>query len=640
MSSIPAGCACCGAPDSERTAEQQQRLTALRLVLTLLGGALILNSFIAQWIFPGDPDRSTFSAMVGAIFLGLPLVAISVRDIVCGRMNMGEVAALAVVASFANGMYAEAGLVAFFLQLGQLIESRTALGAQASIEQLVRLTPTNAHRLRDGTEEEVAVAQLQAGDVVRIRPGENVPADGVIVKGSTSLNEASVTGESLPKDKAAEDQVFAGTENYTGAIEVRVTSVGEDTTLGRVRHLILEAERTRLPIMQIIDRHVQWYTPTILMVAALILFFTGEARYAIAALVVACPCALVMATPTAMVAGLTASARLGILVKNVSHLEAAGELTAVVCDKTGTMTTGVLAVNRLAPAEGVDPAHLLHVAASAERHSNHPIARAMLLVAEEAKLSLSEPDDVVEVGGKGVTATVDGKEVVLGRDQFLRERGVDFSGLSEPEYKESEGFSTLFIAEGGTCIGWIGLEDRTRSEARQAVDELREEGVRNVTMLTGDRWQVARRIAGELGCTDVVAECLPEQKLDLVEGMKARGLRVAVVGDGVNDAPALAAGDLGIAMGAAGSDIAVNSASIALMSNDLRRLPYLVRLSRLVRKVVYQNIGFAILFIVAGVSLSAYGKLTPVEAAVLHVVGSLPVIFNSARIVRFGEELQ
>ncbi len=630
----------CTAPSATRTAEEQQRRTILRLIATFLGGALILNSYLATAWFEADPARAEFSAMLGAIFLGGWLVVDAIRDLLAGRATMRQLAGLAVASSFALGYYAEAGLVAFFLYMGTLIESRTALGARASIEQLVRLTPTTAHRVRQGQEEDVEVAHLQKGDVIRVRPGENVPADGVIRTGASSLNEASVTGESLPVDKDSGDMVFAGTENYTGAIDIEVTTVGTDTTLGKVQSLIMEAERTRLPIATIIDRHVHWYTPVILMVAALILVFTKNPSAAIAALVVACPCALVMATPTAMVAGISAAARLGVLVKNVAHLESAAELTAVVCDKTGTLTTGQLEVCRLSPASGVDAAHLLHRAASAERHSNHPVARAMQRVAEEAKVPLSEPADMEETGGKGVVAIVDGDSIMVGREAWLTERGVDFSNLTRPDRQETEGFSTLYVAENGRCIGWIGLEDHTRPEARRATDELKEAGFQNITMLTGDRWGVARRIAAELGCTDVVAECLPAQKLELVENMKKRGLRVVVVGDGVNDAPALAAGDLGIAMGAAGSDVAVNSASIALMNNDLRRLPFLVRLSRLVRRVVYENLFFAVGFIVVGLTLSSFGQLTPVQAAILHCLGSLPVIFNSARIVRFGEELQ
>lgn len=631
-------CQCCDTGVTY-TAKQEERRTTARLIATFLGGAFVLNSFLAVWIFPDDQERGAISAMLGALFLGAPLIVEAFQGLLRGKVVMSQLAALAVAACFAQAMYQEAGIVSFFLHLSFLVERRTALGAEESIEGLIRLTPQSARRVKGGKEEDVPVAHLSLGDVIRVRPGENVPADGTIVSGQSSLNEASVTGESIPCDKGEGDRVFAGTENYSGMIEVKVTSVGDDTTIGKVRNLILEAEKTRLPLMRIIDRHVTWYTPTILMVSALILIFTGDPSAAIAALVVACPCAVVMATPTAMVAGLTCAARLGILIKNVAHLESAGELTAVVCDKTGTLTTGELAVSRLAPVNGVEPGELLLLAASLEQHSNHPVARALVRVANEARLTLIDPKKAEEVGGRGMRGTVDGHDVAIGRESWLQTLKIDFTNLSIPEHKESEGFSTLYVARDGVCIGWVGLEDHTRPEARQAMDELREAGVRNVTMLTGDRWAVARRVADELGCTDVVAECLPEEKLKLVESMKARGLKVAVIGDGVNDAPALAAGDLGIAMGAAGSDIAVNSASIALMNNDLRRLPFLLRLSRLTRRVVYQNLIWGAIFILFGESLAAMGKLTPIEAAVLHLFGSIPVIFNSARIVRFGEEM-
>jgi Cd2+/Zn2+-exporting ATPase len=299
---------------------------------------------------------------------------------------------------------------------------------------------------------------------------------------------------------------------------------------------------------------------------------------------------------------------------------------------------GELAVSRLAPAEGVEPAALLRAAASADRHSNHPAARALLRVAKEAHVELAEPGDFVEAGGKGVRATVEGRTVLVGRLAWMEEHGVDLAKLEPPTRTEAEGFSTLYVAEDGRGLGWVGMVDRARPEAKRATEALHELGIRNLTMLTGDRWGVARRVAGELGCDDLVAECLPEQKLELVESMKARGYKVAVVGDGVNDAPALAAGDLGVAMGAAGNDIAIHSASIALLSDDLQRLPFLVRLSRRVRRVVLENLVFGGAFVVAGLAAAGAGLLTPIIAALLHNVGSFIVIFNSARIVRFGEE--
>ncbi|MHC4192570.1 MAG: heavy metal translocating P-type ATPase, partial [Planctomycetota bacterium] len=368
-------------------------------------------------------------------------------------------------------------------------------------------------------------------------------------------------------------------------------------------------------------------------------FFTGDIDRAITILVVSCPCALILATPTAMVAAISASARLGVLIKNVADLEVAGKITAMVFDKTGTVTTGRLYVTKLTPAEEIEPAELLTLAAAAEQMSKHPAARALQEVAKEAKLSLPGVDDFEETPGKGVRAVVESARVTVGRDTFLKENDVDMSKVAGPGLDEEQGFSTLYVAKDSKCIGWIGLQDKTRPEAQQAVKELLDIGVKRVTMLTGDREEVASRVAAELACTDFKSQCFPQDKLAIVEQIKKDGHTVVVVGDGINDAPALAAGDLGIAMGAAGSDVAINSASIALMSNDLKRLPFLVRLSRKARGIINQNLGFGIMFIILGDAAAAAGWLPAVYAAILHFAGSLVVVFNSARLVRYGEEL-
>jgi Cd2+/Zn2+-exporting ATPase len=624
---------------TEHTHGKQIRVS-MALLGTLAGGILLINSGIAKLIYGGGSFNAEFFAMAGAILLGAPIVYHAITSLIQGHMHMDELVALAIIAAFATQDYVTAGLVAFFMLLSQLIETRTALGARASIESLIKLTPTRANLIAgDGSEKEIEVSSLKTGDLIRVRPGDNVPADGEVIKGLSSVNEATITGESLPVDKVPGEQVFAGTNNLTGVLDVKVTKAGKDTTLGKVQSLIMQAEQTKIPIMRIIDRHVKWYTPTILMVAGIVLFFTRDIDRAITILVVSCPCALILATPTAMVAAISASARLGILIKNVADLEIAGKMTSMVFDKTGTVTTGRLYVTKLTPSEGVEPAELLSVAASAEQMSKHPAARALRDVAKEANLSLPATEDFRETPGKGVTATVDSSTVMVGRDSFLRENNIDISNVSDPALHEEQGFSTLYVAKDSRCIGWIGLQDKTRPEARRAVEDLLNVGIKRVTMLTGDRNEVASRVAAELGCTDFKAHCLPQDKLAIVEKIKKEGHTVVVVGDGINDAPALAAGDLGIAMGAAGSDVAINSASIALMSDDLTRLPFLVRLSRKTRRVITQNLGFGILFVILGDTAGAAGWLPAVYAAALHFAGSLIVVFNSARLVRYGEDL-
>ncbi|MCW5551200.1 MAG: cadmium-translocating P-type ATPase [Verrucomicrobiae bacterium] len=613
----------------------------VRLWQTLLGVVFVINSFLVDWLFSNAHTVASASAMIGAIILGIPIIIVAIKDLKRGHLSINELVAIAVLAAFASGDYKTAGVVAFFMLLGEIIETRTAEGARTSIESLIKLTPTKARRLKaDKTEEEIAASQLAVGDIIRIRPGDNVAADGVIVSGQGSFNQATITGESLPVDKKPGDDVFAGTQNLTGVLEIKVSRAGTDTTLGRVRELILAAEKTKLPIMKIVDQYMGFYTPLVLVIGALVWAFTRDLDRVIAVLVVSCPCAFILATPTAMVAALSAAARLGILIKNVADIELAAKINAFVFDKTGTLTTGELAVSRLAPLGDTKPAELLRLAASAEKYSNHPTAKALAQLAAEASVPLAEPQNFAETAGRGVKAEVSGAKILVGRAQWLKDNGVDSGFEKSVDLNETEGWSLIFVARDGKCVGWVGLQDATRAEAKESLADLKEAGVRRVAMVSGDRQPVATRVAQEIGCEEARGECLPQNKVEFVRGIKSKGYKVAVVGDGVNDAPALAAGDIGIAMGAAGSEVAIHSATIALMNNDLRRLPFLVKLSRSTRAVINQNFLFGVLFIVVGLTAAAFGYVGPIIAAILHNVGSLIVIFNSARLVRKGEELE
>jgi Cd2+/Zn2+-exporting ATPase len=620
----------------------------LPLAQTLAGLVFVVNSFVITWLFADAANViAAGSAMIGAIILGYPIVWTAIEDLRRGLLTTNELVALAVLAAFGSaaagflvGGFQQAGVIAFFMLMGQIIETRTAEGARASIESLIKLTPPKARRVTKAGEEEVETKLLAVGDVIRVRPGDNVAADGVILTGQGSFNQATITGESLPVDKKPGDEVFAGTQNLTGALEIKVTRAGEDTTLGKVRELILAAERTKLPIMRIIDQYMGFYTPLVLVIGALVWAFTGDLSRVIAVFIVSCPCAFILATPSAMVAALSAAARLGILIKNVGDIELAARINAFVFDKTGTLTTGKLAVSRLAPLGGTAPAELLRIAASAEKYSNHPAAKALAQLAGEAGVPLAEPKDFAETAGRGVGALIDGAKVFVGRAQWLKDQGVPDDFQKSVDLNETEGFSLIFVARGGHCIGWVGLQDQTRSEAREALADLKTSGVRRIAMISGDRQPVAARVAREIGCEECLGDCLPQNKVDFVRQVKAKGYRVAVVGDGVNDAPALAAGDLGIAMGAAGSEVAIHSATIALMNNDLRRLPFLVRLSRQTRAVINQNFLIGIVFVIGGLILAALKFIDPIVAAILHVVGSLLVVFNSARLVRQGEEFE
>ncbi len=607
-----------------------------RIFFALLGGLLTLNSFLLDWLLPSQAFAAYMSALLGAFILALPIIVTAIRDLINGKVYMNELVALAILAALASGDFQTAGVIAFFLLLTIIIETRTASGAQRSIEELIKLTPNTASRIGENdTETEVQVTELQIGDRIRVRPGENFPVDARIVRGESTVNQASITGESLPIEKAVGDDVFAGTQNLTGLVDLEVTKVGEDTTLGQVKDMILQAESSRTPVVRIIDRYAGYYTPTVLMLAWVTWCFTQDMSRVITLMVIACPCAVVLATPTAVVAAVAAAARLGIFIKNVSHLELASKITAFVFDKTGTLTDGLLSVVKLTPFGEFTPAELLKTAASAERFSNHPTAVALMKLAEEANLTLDPAENFQETHGKGVSADIGGERCLIGRANWMADMGIT---IPEHNVEESDGMSVVYVVRNGNVMGWIGLKDKMRREAPAMISDLRRLGVRFCAMVTGDRQSVAESVAAQLQIDEFRSECLPEGKVEFVENVK-KSSRVAVVGDGVNDAPALAAGDLGIAMGAIGSDIAINSASIALMTNDLRRIPMLVFLSRKSRMIINQNLFFGMLFVFGGMILSVFGWMTPVWAAVLHAGSTLIIIFNSARLVRTGEEL-
>jgi len=418
-----------------------------------------------------------------------------------------------------------------------------------------------------------------------------------------------------------------------------------------------------LPIMRLVDRYSHYYTPTILFIAGIVFYFNRDMVPVVMILVIACPCAVVLATPSAVVAAIASAARLGILIKNVSHIEIAANIRAIVFDKTGTLTEGNLEVARLKPAQDEELTDLLTVACSAEARSNHPAARAMRRLAEEANVSWGDqPEDFKEIVGRGVEGHFSDGVYRVGRESWLRELGLELDVFDADEERtpeeEQQRMSVIYVSRDDRVLGWIGLQDAIRDGAAPAVEQLRGIGVRQCCMVTGDNQSVAQAVARRVGIDEIAAECLPEGKVDYVKNLKGRGNSVAVVGDGVNDAPALAAGDIGIAMGAIGSDVAVTSASIALMNNDLRRIPFLLELSRKTRAIMHQNLIFGALVIIGGIMLFIFGNqgldafaqtiglgdgeetaLKAVIASILHVLSTFIVIFNSARLVRFGEDL-
>ena len=623
------GAACCGHDHSEGSLRT-------RLIFVFSGGVLLILSGLLRWVRGDQPDIANLCAMAGAVVASVPIL----RDAITGLFStasqnteyyMNQFITLAVLSCFAIGQYVTAGTVAIILVLGHVLEDRSMLGASEAIQSLLKLSRVSARRLRNGVEETVDAETLATGDIVRVRPGDTIPADGIIRSGWSTVNQAMITGESLPVEVGDGANVFAGTSNLTGLIELEVTKTGERTVLGRVKNIVEEAQETRAPIIRLTEEYARYYTPLILLIAGFTLFFTRDAQRAISVIVVSIPCAFLLAGPSAMVAALASASRLGILVKSVRFFEAANDIDAVVFDKTGTLTTGELKIAQIRTHNGMSENEILGLAAAIERHSTHPIARAVLAGAHARGLELADAVDVREQHGCGVLAKVATGEVIVGRAAWLREHDIQL-----PKHSDGAGdLSALHVALNRTLAGVIFLSDTVRDEAHGIGDLMREQGVERFVMLTGDRRSVAESIAAAVGFSEFEAECLPEHKLQAVQNLKREGHKVMVIGDGVNDAPALAAGDLSMAMGALGSDVAIQTADIALMASDLTRIPQFLALANKTMQIINQNMLYGFLFIIAAIVLSGVGVITPIMAAFLHEFGALFVIFNSARLLRF-----
>jgi heavy metal translocating P-type ATPase len=624
------------------------------IVFTLIGGVLLLATTVARLLHLVPSEATGVVALIAALLLAAPLFIAAWTEIRSQRISSSTLAALAIVAAISVSEFITAGWLAFILVVfGQLVR-RSASGAQRAIEQLVHLTPDVARVVRGGVEQELRLTEVKVGDLVRIRPGENMPVDGKVVSGRSSVNQASLTGEAVPAEVTVGDPVYAGTSNLTGGVDVEVTQIGADTTIGKVMNLIRQAEQSRTPRQLLIEQVAGFFVPVVLMVAALAWFVMSQSDEpavrdramltAVTVLVVACPSALLLSSPSAMLAAFASAARLGIMIKQPSFLEASGNITAVVLDKTGTMTTGKFQVTKLAPATGVEGADLLAAAANGEQHSNHPLAQSILTTAKAARIQTDNSNDYEEIHGRGVKARTSMGEVCVGRASWLLELNPGIRSEIENVESKIEGMTGVHVMRGGRYLGAVGLEDTVRANTRAVVQRLRDLGIRYIAIFTGDRLSVAKRVGQSVGVDAIEAECLPEEKHQLVKDMTKSGFRTLMVGDGINDGPSLAASDVGVAMGLEGSDIAANSAGVALMNDDLSRVPFLIELARRTRAITAQNIIASVVIALVGLVLAATGKLTSIGALALpvaafyHFAGDIFVIGNSFRLFRFGEE--
>jgi len=552
---------------------------------------------------------------------------------------------LAVLGAIGIGEWSEAAAVTFLFALAQWIESHNMERARLAIRALMELSPNDALVRRDGLDVRVAVDQIGIGDVIVVRPGEKVPLDGVVAMGASEVNQAPITGESLPVAKTPGDEVFAGTINGHDALEVRVTRLRRDTTLARIIDLVEHAQSERAPSQTSVERFARVYTPAVVLLAVAVavvppLLFSqawGEWVYrALVLLVISCPCALVLSTPVSIVSALAGAARKGVLIKGGRHLETLGRVACVAFDKTGTLTHGAPDVVDIVPLDGVSARDVLRLAAALESRSDHPIGRAILRRARRDGVEVVPGAAHQALPGLGASAVVGGQPVVIGSHRLFEERGWCAEAIdAQIDAIASAGRTIVLVAAAGRTIGIIAVADAPRDTGRMTVDLLRRGGIHHIVMLTGDHANTAQRIAGEMGITEVRAELLPADKVSAVRALKAAHGSVAMVGDGVNDAPALAAADIGIAMGVAGSDAALETADVALMADELLRIPYAIRLSRSTVRNIQVNIAVSLGLKAVFLVLASMGAATLWMAVVADMGASLLVIGNGLRLLRY-----
>lgn len=636
--------------------------------LALVGAALIAPGVVlhellgwrALWI-----DALAFAALIAA---GLPIARSAWRSLVSSRtVSINALMTIAAIGAVIIGAHVEAALVMALFAIGEAIEGFTTARARDAIRSLMTLAPETALRLRDGYETRVPVAELKVGDVIIVRPGERVPMDGVVRSGATHVNQAPITGESVPVAKTPGANVYAGSINGEGVIEVIVTHLASETTISRMIRLVQEAQDRRAPVQRMIDRFASWYTPAVVGIAALtatvppLLFGqpfwnpspdeTGWLYRSLALLVVACPCALVISTPVSVVSALSAAARAGVLIKGGAALEALGAIRAVAFDKTGTLTTGkptlvmVRSVDCREPEQsesaGCDACDtLLELACAVERRSEHPLAHAIVSAARARGLSQNAPPaaSVAALPGHGIIGEVEGRTVVIGSHRFFDETSPHPPAFCDrAEQDAGAGRTPLMVSVDRVFAGMLSVADTVRPESREAVAQLREAGIEHVIMLTGDRREAAQAIAADIGIDDVRAEVLPEHKAQAVEDLRSTYGAVAMVGDGINDTPALASATVGIAVGAAhgGTNQAMETADVTLMSNDLRRLPFVFELARAARRTIMVNVAFSIAVKAAFLAIVAAGGSTMWMAVFADMGTSLLVTLNGLRLLGF-----
>lgn len=601
--------------------------------MTIVGGIFLVISLVRSFTgykIPVDP------AWVSVIICGIPLLYLSVWRIMhnhgISKISSALLISVAMIAAIAIGDLFAAGEVAFIMAVGAILEEKTTERAKKGLKKLISLTPRQGRKISEGKEEMITVEDIKMNDILRVLPGETIPVDGDIIEGTTSVDQSIMTGESLPVDKTVGDSVFYGTINHFGTIDMRASKLGEDSSLQKLIRMVEEAESKKAPMARIADKAASWLVPVALLIAVAAFIVTKDVVRAVTVLVVFCPCALVLATPTAIMAAIGQATKHGVVIKSGEALERMGKVDTVAFDKTGTLTNGNLVVKDIYPFKNdISKSLLLCLAASAESYSEHPLAKAITAYAKEGNVELFEVENFNMIPGKGISAVIRGEKLFCGNAAFLKEQEIEIDSMAEQTLEQfrSEGKAAVLVADTEKLFGVITLSDTLRETSASMIERLRKIGTYAV-LLTGDHKQTAEYFAKQVGITDVHAGLLPEQKVSEIVVLQEAGKMVCMIGDGVNDAPALKTADVSVAMGAMGSDIAVEAADIALMSDDIAKIPYLKRLSNACVKTIKFSISLSLFINFVAITLSLLGLLTPTTGALVHNCGSCLVVLIAA----------
>ena len=612
------------------------------LPMTIVAGVFLLLDLVPHLMeeFGGTPVQLSFlpfdPAWITIVISGIPLLYLAIWRMIhnpgISKISSALLICIAMFAAIAIGDLFAAGEVVFIMAIGALLEEATTNRAKKGLKKLISLAPTKGRRLMDGKEEMIPAEEIRQGDILRILPGETIPVDGTIINGETSVDQSIMTGESLPVDKGVGEEVFCGTINRFGSIDISATKVGENSSLQKLIRMVQDAENKQAPMQRIADRVASWLVPVALLIAILAYVFTGNIVTAVTVLVVFCPCALVLATPTAIMAAIGQATKHGVIIKSGEALEKMGKVDTIAFDKTGTLTYGRLDVSDMISFdETISETDLLSLAASAEAKSEHPLGKAIVAYAKAKEVPLAESTAFKMTTGKGIFAEVDNRSLLCGNEKFLTENGVSIDNKvqSALERLRTQGKASILVAEGQKCIGVIALSDVLRPEAKDMVSRLSDMHTRTV-LLTGDHQKTSDYFARQVGISEVRAELLPEEKVRSIEKLQAENHKVCMIGDGVNDAPALKTADVSVAMGSMGSDIAVDAAEVALMSDDISKIPYLKRLSNATVKTIKASITLSMCINFVAIVLSLMEVLTPTTGALVHNAGSCFVVLIAA----------